>query len=486
MHSAAKLAFLEGLLDLNEHANPVSLLPAAIRLLLGVLGAERGYIEVRDERDDAPFVWHASRACEGREEVLRARISRGVLAEALAHGKTLQSTSAHDDPRFATMKSVREHRLEAVLCAPVIGERVRGAVYVEGRAAPGPFSADDERSIERLARVIASRTDALCDRLDREERGARTLPGIVAVSDIMRRTVARVVACAGLDVAVLISGPTGTGKTMVARALHAASRRRAAPFVEINCATLPEALVESELFGAARGAHSATAHGSVDGKITAAEGGTLFLDEVGDLPYAAQAKLLTFLESKQYHRLGDTKAHTADVRILAASHVDLERAVEERRMREDLYYRLRVVDIHVPGLAERPEDIPPLARVLCERIRARHGVERLSLSPRALLALQAGSWPGNVRQLENGIERGAIAATMESRHEIQPEDIFGADEGERKTTLESMLHEHRGRLVRAALEDSGWNVSEAATQLDVARSQLYKLIGAHGLSRGAR
>ena len=151
--------------------------------------------------------------------------------------------------------------------------------------------------------------------------------------------------CAGIDVLVLLSGPSGTGKTLLARALHDLSSRASGPFVELNCASIPEGLFESELFGAARGAHSAVAQGGVDGKIAAAEGGTLFLDEIAELPLGAQAKLLQFLQSRTYYRLGDPRPRSSDARIVVASNADLDRAVEDRKLREDLLHRLRVVEL---------------------------------------------------------------------------------------------------------------------------------------------
>jgi Nif-specific regulatory protein len=483
MDQAPGTSFLEGLLDLHEHDDPASMVPAALELLLSEVGAARGYVELEDVSSKSSQSWQATNCPTDHEAVVRSRISRGVVAEALASGRTVLTTSAIDDARFASRASVKAHKLEAILCAPVIGERVRGVVYVEGRVVPGPFSATNERAAQRLARVLAARGDVLCARLRQETVRPAPLQSFVAHSPAMSAVLERATACAGMDVVVLLSGPSGSGKTQLARAIHACSPRAAKPFVELSCASVPESIFESELFGAARGAHSAVAHGAVEGKIAAAENGTLFLDEIGELPLGAQAKLLQFLQSRTYHRLGEGQARTANVRIIAASNVDLSDAVEQRRFREDLLHRLRVVEIALPPLRDRPEDLAPLARMLCQTIRRRHELPRLSLSPAALGAIELASWPGNVRQLENTLERGAVNARLAARTEILPEDMFDKVSNSGARSLEKELHEFRAQVVRAALEQTQWNVRDAAELLDVARSYLYKLIAAHGLSR---
>jgi Nif-specific regulatory protein len=472
------------LLDLHEHDDPESMVPAALELLLSEIGAARGYVELEGSGSAGTLSWQATNCATDHEAVVRERISRGVIGEALASGRAVLTNSASADARFADRASVKAHKLEAILCAPVIGEHVRGVVYVEGRVVPGPFAPRGERCAQRLARVLAARGDVLCERLHHAHGQPQPMPEVIAHSPAMISVVERAAACASIDVLVLLTGPSGSGKTLLARAIHRVSPRAQGPFVELNCAALPEGLFESELFGAARGAHSAVAHAGVDGKIAAAEGGTLFLDEIGELSLGAQAKLLQLLQSRTYHRLGEKQARTADVRILAASNAELDLAVEQKRFREDLLHRLRVVEIAIPGLADRPEDVAPLARRITQEVRARHGLARLSISPAALGALELASWPGNVRQLENTIERGAVHARLAARSEILPEDMFDRrSAAPEPSTLEALLHRYRAQVVRAALERSQWNVRDAAEQLDVARSYLYKLIAAHGLSR---
>jgi Nif-specific regulatory protein len=211
---------------------------------------------------------------------------------------------------------------------------------------------------------------------------------------------------APLDVTVLLTGESGTGKSLLARAIHDNGPRAAGPFVELNCAALPEGLIESELFGAVAGAHS-TATRAVPGKVRGAEGGTLFLDEIAELAPAAQAKLLHLLHAREYFPLGAPRAVRADIRLIAATNVDLDAAVAEKRFREDLYFRLRVLPIRVPTLAERKEDLADLSVYLLGTACRRHSLPAFSLSPGAVRAVEASPWPGNVRELAHALEAAA-------------------------------------------------------------------------------
>src|SRR4029453_11905841 len=218
------------------------------------------------------------------------------------------------------------------------------------------------------------------------------------------------------------TGESGTGKSQIARIVHENGRRADHPFVEVNCAALPETLIESELFGAVAGAHS-TATRSIPGKVAAAEHGTLFLDEVSDLTLASQAKLLQLLQSKQYFPLGASGPRTADVRVIAATNIDLDAAVKGGRFREDLFYRLQVLPVRVPGLRERREDIPELARHFCEAAAGPHRLPALALSSRAVHALANAEWPGHVRQLAHNVEAALIRATGRSATAIEREHV---------------------------------------------------------------
>jgi Nif-specific regulatory protein len=293
---------------------------------------------------------------------------------------------------------------------------------------------------------------------------------------------------APLDVTVLLTGESGTGKSQLARVIHDNGPRAGGPFVELSCAAIPETLVENELFGHRAGAHSA-AQRAAPGKVEAAEGGTLFLDEVGELPLASQAKLLQLLQTREYYPLGGTKPVRADVRVIAATNLDLAVAVKERRFREDLLYRLQVLCIRLPSISERREDVAELAEFFCERTCERHRLRRMRLSPGALLAAQEAAWPGNVRQLGNTVESATIRGAGEGSDQVERRHLFPGSEDASEATAEVATFQDATRrfqreILRRALEESDWNVTETARKLDLARSHVYNLIKALRLERG--
>jgi Nif-specific regulatory protein len=274
------------------------------------------------------------------------------------------------------------------------------------------------------------------------------------------------------------------GKSQLARAIHDSGPRAGEPFVEVSCATLPDTLAEQELFGAVAGAHS-TATRPLAGKVAAAERGTLFLDEIGTTSLAVQAKLLQLIQSKQYYPLGSAKPMQADVRVIAATNTHLRQAVTENRFREDLFFRLQVMPIRLPSLAERREDIPALAAYLCESACTRFKLPRLTLSRGAVLAAQAAEWRGNIRELQNAIDAAVIraagaAATQVERHHLFP-NLARTDDSPEALTFQEATRQFHQRLLQQTLEETDWNVAETARRLDLARSHVYALINALGL-----
>ena len=267
-----------------------------------------------------------------------------------------------------------------------------------------------------------------CERLERPKLNlgdhshlhAEPLPGMVGSAEPMLRVYELARRVAKRTTTVLITGATGTGKEVVARAIHQLSARAGRPFVAINCAAIPETLLESELFGYSRGAFTGAVQ-SQAGRVSAANGGTLFLDEVGEMPLSIQAKLLRFIELKEVQRLGSTEVSRVDVRLMAATHLDLARLVAEKRFREDLFYRLAVFCLNLPRLEERADDLIPLATYFLDAVSRSSAVEQPVLSPAAVAELMRHSWPGNVRELQLVIERACILAEGES--EILPEHI---------------------------------------------------------------
>ena len=238
---------------------------------------------------------------------------------------------------------------------------------------------------------------------------ARAFPvdGMIGSSAAMGEVASRIAKVAPTDATVLIRGESGTGKELAARAIHAGSPRRDGPFVAVNCAAIPDGLIESELFGHEKGSFTG-ATAAQAGLVEAAGGGTLFLDEIGELPAAAQARLLRFVQESEVRRIGATRNRHVDVRVVAATHRDLARMVSEKTFREDLYYRLRVVELVLPPLRERGGDVLELARQLLARTAGRLGHPELTLTDDALAAIAAHHWPGNVRELANALERAAI------------------------------------------------------------------------------
>jgi two-component system nitrogen regulation response regulator NtrX len=276
---------------------------------------------------------------------------------------------------------------------------------------------------------------------------------------------------------VLITGENGTGKELVARALHEASPRRDRPFVEVNCAAIPSELIESELFGHMKGSFTGAV---VDraGKFEQADGGTLFLDEVGDMSLAAQAKLLRVLQEGVVTRIGGSKSIQVDVRVLAATNKDLAEEIEEGRFREDLLYRLNVVPIEVPSLRERQEDIPELVTHFVQQLSAGAGVAAKRFSADAIRKLQSRSWPGNVRELRNAVERALILASGKvvsaaDIDQLLPNGAAGSATKDGQSFAKAQQDSEK-KLLLKRLKENDWNISETARVLKITRSNLYK------------
>ncbi len=346
-----------------------------------------------------------------------------------------------------------------------------------------PFSVDE---IDALARRALGARRAEREIAYFREAEATSLEGIVAASPAMRGVLHAIEQVAAAPSTVLVTGETGVGKELVARAVHARSPRAAGLFVAVNCAAIPSELLEAELFGVTKGAYTG-ALADRPGKLELADGGTLFLDEIGDMPLALQPKLLRVLQEGTVERLGSNATRQVDVRVVAATHRDLSALVSEGLFRADLYYRLAVVPIVVPPLRERPEDIAPLAHHLVQRFGRRIG-RTPRLAPSAIEQLEAYAWPGNVRELGNVLERAVLLTrgdVVERADLPEPPATLGdaagpagpgARAGEDVRALREAVEEAERRAIRAALRRTGGNKTRAAELLQVSiRTLWYKL-----------
>jgi two-component system NtrC family response regulator len=347
-----------------------------------------------------------------------------------------------------------------------------------------PINLEELRTIIRRALYI--------QKLERENRSIHDLLGqkyalgtILGDSPPMREVFRLIETVANTDYTVLITGSSGTGKELAARAIHDKSNRRSRPFVAINCGAIPEELLETELFGHEKGAFTG-AQFKKDGKFEVANRGTVFLDEIGDLSGKLQVKLLRFLQDHIIERVGSTKLIELDVRVLAATNSNLETAVADRRFREDLFYRLSVINIHLPDLKDREDDRQLLAEYFLRLFGEENNKRRLSFSARANSAMLAHSWPGNVRELENRIKRAVI---LSHGPKIEPDDLGlkKADLAAGGETLD--LNAARERVEREtiakAMALAGGNVSKAAKLLGTSRTTLYYLLDKVGLNKPA-
>ena len=345
-------------------------------------------------------------------------------------------------------------------------------------------------SLEKTLLAVTRALDH--SRLERENRALREQldrgQEIVGKSALIEALRGEIAVAAPTNGRVLIHGENGAGKELVARAIHTLSTRRDAPFVEVNCAAIPEELIESELFGHERGAFTG-AVARHRGKFEAANGGTIFLDEIGDMSLKTQAKVLRVLEEQAFERVGGKETLHVDVRVLAASNQDLKEQIAQGRFREDLYYRLAVIPIEVPPLRRRKEDLPALVAYFIALFSAQNGKRPKTVSVEALAYFLAYDWPGNVRELRNMVERLVI---MTPRDVIGPEDLppplrpkepaAGAEEIQREKTLKEARDAFERAFILAELRAHEGNVTRTAEKLGIERSHLYRKLKSYGIT----
>jgi len=431
-------------------------------VLLSVRGAERG------ARGAERVVRAARSAREGEEPPAP---SESVVRRVVETREALWVPDVLSDAEFNASVSVNHLGLCSVLCAPLMCQReLLGVIYLAARCAQRSFDSRTLKVLQMFATQAALllkgalarealQTDnrKLRDRLDVQRFGS-----LIGSSRVMQGVFEKVERLAASEASVLIIGETGTGKELIARELHARSRRREGPFVAINCAALPESLIESELFGHVRGAFTGATHDK-EGCFRAAHGGTLFLDEVGEMPLPLQSKLLRALQERQITPLGSSRVTPVNIRVLCATQVDLLDASERGLFRQDLYYRVSTITLELPPLRARGDDALLLARYLIQRFAERYEVSPKPLSEEAARAIRLHAWPGNIRELENRVSQALILSDGEaltaadlhlSREDLPARMLTLAEARERFTQdyIEHVLTLHSGNRTRAAAD----------------------------------
>ena len=507
--------------------------------------AERGFLLLDEgdgsdrpggRRTTADLRVRLARSFDGSDiPVPRERLSAGICDQVLDTGRPLLSLDAGRDERFEASVSVEDLRLRSVLCLPITrAGAVEGVLYVDNRLRSGVFTEEDLDLAEHLAalasvairnarlvedlrvanehlRVQSEQVQRLNAGLGRKvrdqgaelavvrkelsaERGRHDYNEIIGSSSAMRRVFEVLDRVVETDLPVRVSGESGTGKELIARAIHKNGGRSSRPFVSVNCAAVPDSLLSSELFGHVKGAFTG-ADKSRRGLFQQADGGTLFLDEVGDMSADMQSKLLRVLQEREVRSVGSTAPEKVDVRVIVASHRDLDELVREGTFREDLFYRLNVLTVDLPPLRERAEDIPLLAEALLARAAREAGREVPVLPVEVLGALADHDWPGNVRELENEMRRLAVLSDGVVRLEQLSERVLASSSTPRGAApvaldvggdLRAAVASFEARAIAEALEAAAGNKSRAAEALGISRFALQRKMEKYGVELESR
>lgn len=474
------------------------LLEAMLDAVIEATGAEKGLILLND---DAFSKEPAGGAPDKRESSTRGgtiRAARNVRREAISDasgaisdsivrkvidtGRPVIVSDALTDSQFKTSESVLALRLSSVMCAPLVSQgHAQGVLYVGNDRVKGLF---DRNQLDVLS-IFASQASLILEnamllhalRADREKLVAelkdKRFGEIIGACPSMMEVFRKLQKVATTDISVLITGETGTGKELIAREIHRRSNRASGPFVVINCGAIPENLIESELFGHVKGAFTG-AVASRAGKFQAAGGGTLFLDEIGELPPNLQVKLLRALQERVVFRVGDSKPEKVDIRVVAATNRVLEEEIRNGRFREDLYYRLNVVNIYLPPLRERGDDVIILAKALLSKHAEELSSQVHGFTPQALAAIKRSPWPGNIRQLENRLKKALVLC---EKSLLSPEDLDLGEESETAILpLEKAKEEFQRKYVLEVLERNNGNRTKTARDLGVDPRTIFRYL----------
>ncbi len=467
-----------------------------LRILDESAGLTRGLVSVV-EPDGSLLVQSVHGVDPGHFESVRYQSGEGIIGFAMEKSRTIILQRVGDDRRFINKMGVYDPDLPFIAVPIKVAGSLKGVLAVQPGVEDDPLLEDRARFLEMIANLIGQslrlslqveqEKRSLLEERDLLRRTVRHQHGfdsIVGRSAVMRRVFDQVRLVAKWNTTVLIRGETGTGKELIANAIHYNSPRARGPLVKLNCAALPENLLESELFGHERGSFTG-AVGSRKGRFEQADGGTLFLDEIGEISPAFQAKLLRVLQEGEFERVGGSRSIKVDVRIIAATHRDLETAVDMGDFREDLFYRLNVMPLYLPPLRERLEDIPDICRHLLTKV-GNVQKRKLTITDSALRRLANYEWPGNVRELENCLERAAVLSEdgaidgdlirFPGRERTPPRPaVFAAAPvaavPREAASLEDPNLSERERVI-AALEQAGWVQAKAARLLNMTPRQI--------------
>ena len=496
---------VDRLFSLLRIAQQVSSTRRIERLLEAIVSAVTKIVECRDaclmllRPESGELVSHVVIGeHKARMREVRIRVGEGIAGWVAEHGKPILSNDVEKDPRYARRLSqvTDVEQIQSILCVPLIsGKKILGVLSIINKPGGGGFTRQDLRLASAFAAqaAIAIENAKLYEAMSKENMILRAqldrAPGMLkSFSPAMKRVIWMARRAAESDATVLLLGESGTGKEIVARAIHTWSPRGNYPFVAVNCAALPENLLESELFGHERGAFTGALRRR-EGKIELADGGTLFLDEIGELKTDIQTKMLRVLQEHQFERVGGTETITADIRVIAATNRNLQEEVERGMFREDLFYRLNVIALTIPPLRERKEDILYLADRFIKAYCAQAGRKEPVLTHAAREALLKYPWPGNVRELENVLERAIV---LGSEERIDADDLLldlapaPSRSIDTRRPFRELVRDYKKDVIAEALRRCGGNQSRAAEQLSVTQpylSRLMKDLGLRGTGR---
>ncbi|MBN2012090.1 sigma 54-interacting transcriptional regulator [candidate division KSB1 bacterium] len=453
------------------------LLNTIMDIALQTVQAERGFILLLD--DAGEFTVQTARNIADDVAIDLSRFSNNVVKQALSQGNPVMAFDVQADDRFAGAESIVLQKIQSVACVPLtIKQRSIGAIYLDSIQQRSGFTDDSLPFLKAFANqaAIAIENARLYEQLQQENQQLRKhvqeahrFDGIIGSSPAMQRVFDTMTSVADTDATVLIQGESGTGKELIARAIHYNGVRKDKPFLALFCGSLPESLLESELFGHKKGAFTGAA-ADKKGLFEAADKGTFFLDEVSELSPHIQVQLLRVLQEGEIKRVGETQIRHVDVRIIAATNKNLFEEVKNGNFREDLYYRLNVINVNVPRLRERHNDIMELAGYFLEKSSQKNKKAINSFTPEAVQALKTYSWPGNVRELQNTIERAVV---LSRQTKIDRSDLQLQDNPTPSLPIGVKLKDFERQLVERTLSETNGNITETAAQLGVSRRWLH-------------